>query len=139
MNESGQQSNQVNGWQWEKVRKNLCLEVSVKFPSILNASIAILLLRLVHVFGCKQRRVHLSNSPYNPDLNPEDLVFHTIEIAIKVKRFQNVRDIKERAASQLTTIPKQDFGDDFKKKEGRSYNMSGPNWSTLNSTKSTLL
>lgn len=46
----------------------------------------------------------------------EFIDFHTIEIAIKVKRFQNVRDIKERAASQLTTIPKQDFGDDFLKK-----------------------
>jgi hypothetical protein len=53
--------------------------------------------------------VEISNICHSPVLTPADFFFPTLKTALKVKKFQDVEDIKKNVMVELNTVPLEVF------------------------------
>ena len=70
---------------------------------------------LVQQFLAKHKLVQLRQPPYSPDIAPCDFrMFPKLKMAVKGKRFNDIKTIQSNATRELKAIPKSAFEDCFK-------------------------
>jgi hypothetical protein len=70
----------------------------------------------VKIFLSKHGAVEISHPPYSPDLAPADFfLYPTVKTALKIKRCQDVEDIKRNVTAELKAVPLETFADCFQK------------------------